>query len=283
MEIARDGFDPAPKAEKGPQRPRRHFQRPGGGRLREELNTTISTKKPGKNSTLGGVNVEGTKPEHASLFTVRGGICACREDSFDSSVELLVDCGATSDFMSMQTARRARLSLYKLRNPGPVLTAGGVQVEVRYYTRAYVPVGELVVRHHFKVLEILPDLVLGLPWLRSYNPTVKWKKRYADIQHGSNSYQLSFCESRRSTQLQLQAASKLDLLSILSSSASKASPVGNPTPHAKERPDLRSWTHVQHGADMCDESETEDGITDEECSDMEIEYISLPKLKREIR
>ena len=36
-------------------------------------------------------------------------------------------------------------------------------------------------------------------------------------------------------------------------------------------------------ADMYDESETEGGITDEERSDMEIEYISLPKLKREIR
>ena len=126
-------------------------------------------------------------------------------------------------------------------------------------------------------------MVLGLPWLRSYNPTVNWKERYADIQHGSNSYRLSFGESRHSTQLQFQAASKLDLLSILSSSASKASPVGNHTPHAKKRPDLHSSTHVQHDADMYDESETEDGITDEGCSDMEIEYISLPKLKREIR
>ena len=78
VEIARDGFDPAPRAEKGPQRPRRHFRRPGGGRPREELNTTISTNKPEKNSTLGGVNVKGTEPEHASLFTVRGRICACR-------------------------------------------------------------------------------------------------------------------------------------------------------------------------------------------------------------
>ena len=136
MEIARDGFDPAPRTEKGPQRPRKHFRRPGGGRPREEQNTTTSTHKPEKNSTLGGVNVEGTEPEHASLFTVRGRICACREDSFDSSVESLVDCGATSDFMSMQTAKRARLPLYKLRNPGHVLTAVGVQVEVRYYTRA---------------------------------------------------------------------------------------------------------------------------------------------------
>ena len=283
VEIAIDGFDPAPKAEKGPQRPRKHFRRPGGGRPREELNTTTSTNKPEKNSTLGGVNVEGTESEHASLFTVRGRFCACREDSFDSSVELLVDCGATSDFMSMQTAKRARLPLYKLRNPGHVLTAGGVQVEGRYDTRAYVQVGELVFRHHFKVLEILPDVVLGLPWLRSYNPTVNWKERYADIQHGSNSYRFSFGESRHSIQLQFQAASQLDLLSILSSSSWKASPVGNPIPHAKERLDLHSSTHVQHGADMYDESEPEDGITDEECSDMEIEYISLQELKREIR
>ena len=44
VEIARDGFDPAPKTEKGPQRPRRHLRTPGGGRPREELNTTISTR-----------------------------------------------------------------------------------------------------------------------------------------------------------------------------------------------------------------------------------------------
>ena len=246
------------------------------------MKSTISTNKPEKNSILGSVNVEGPEPEHASLFTVRGRICARRDDSFDSCMELLVDCGATSDFMSMQTAKRARLPLYKLTNPGHVLTAGGVQVEVRYYTRAYVPVGELVFRHHFKVSEILPDVVLGLPWLRSYNPTVNWKERYADIQHASSSYGLSFDESRHSTQLQFQAASKLDLLSTLSSSTSETSPVGSPTPHTKERPDLHSSTRAQNGAGTFHESETEDGITDEECSDMEIDYISLPKLKREI-
>ena len=181
METVRDGFDPAPRAKNGQQRPRKHPRRPGGGRPGKELNTTISTSKPEKNSTLGAVNVEGTEPERASLFTVRGPICARRDDSFDSSVELLVDCGATSDFLSMQTAKRAPLPLYKLTNPGHVLTARGVQVHVRYYTRAYVRVGELVFRHHFKVLGILPDVVLGLPWLRSYNPTVNWKERYADI------------------------------------------------------------------------------------------------------
>ena len=138
VETARDGFHPAPRAEEGLQRPRKQFRRPGGGRPREELNTTTSTNKPEKNSRLGGVNVGGTKPEHVSPSTVRGRICACREDSSESRVELLVDCGATSNFMSMQTVKRERLPLYKLRNPGHVLTAGGVQVAVRYYTRAYV-------------------------------------------------------------------------------------------------------------------------------------------------
>ena len=87
VETARDGFDPAPRAEEGPQRPRKQFRKPGGGRPGEELNTTTSTNKPEKNSTLKCVNIERTEPEHASLFTVRGRICACREDSFDSSVE----------------------------------------------------------------------------------------------------------------------------------------------------------------------------------------------------
>ena len=141
---------PLQEQNKGLQRPRKQFRRTAGGRPRQELNTTTSTHKSKKNLTLGGANVEGTEPEHASLFTVPGRICACREDSFDSRVELLGDCGATSDFMSMQTAERARLPLYKLRNPGHVLTPGGVQVEVRYCTRAYARVGELVFRHHFR-------------------------------------------------------------------------------------------------------------------------------------
>ena len=158
--------------------------------------------------------------------------------------------------MSMQTAKRARLPLYKLTNPGHGLTAGGVQVEVRYYTGAYVRVVELVCRHHFKVLDILPDVVLWLPWLRSYNPTVNWKERYTDVRHGSSSYRLSFNESRHSTQLRFQAALKLDLLSALSSSTSRASPVESPTQHAKEPPDLHSSTHAQSGADTFDESET---------------------------
>ena len=59
-------------------------------------------------------------------------------------------------------------------------------------------------------------------------------------------------------------------------------PAGNPTPTPKEHTDLRSSIHAKNDADTLDDFDTEDGITDEEWSDMEIEYISLPQLKREI-
>ena len=184
--------------------------------------------------------------------------------------------------MSMKTAKRSRLLLYKVTHPGNFMTAGGVQVEVRYYTRAYVPIGEFLFRHHFMVSAILPDIVLRLPWLRSCNPTIDWKERYTDVQHGSTSYRLSFHESRDSTQLHFRAASKLDLLLTISSSASKVSSAGSPAPPAKECTDLRSSTGATNDAETLDESETEDGITNKECSDMEIGYIWLPKGKSEI-
>ena len=90
--------------------------------------------------------------------------------------------------MLMQTAKRAQLALYKLTSPGDVVTARGVQVEVRYETRACFRVEEFVFPHHFKVLENPPDVVLGLPWLRSYNPTAVCRERYADVWHRSASY-----------------------------------------------------------------------------------------------
>ena len=83
-------------------------------------------------------------------------------------------------------------------------------------------------RHHFKVVEILPDVALGLPWLGSYNPTVNWEERYADVCHGSTSYRLSFDGPKDSSRLQFQATSKLELLSTLSASTPKVATFGSP-------------------------------------------------------
>ena len=56
--------------------------------------------------------------------------------------------------MSMQTAKRVRLPLYKMTRSGHVVTAGGVQVEVRYYTTTYVQVGGPIVPRTIPLLRM---------------------------------------------------------------------------------------------------------------------------------
>ena len=53
--------------------------------------------------------------------------------------------------------------------------------------------------------------------------------------------------------------------------------------HLPKNADIRSSPHNKNDADTLDDFNKEDCITYEECSDLEIEDISLPKLKREIR
>ena len=164
--------------------------------LEKSCNQPLVSTNPKDIRHTGSVNVESTEPEHANLFIVRGRLSARQDHPFSSGVYVLPDRGATSDIMSMQTAKTARLPLYKRKHPGHVMIAGDVQVEVRYYTRGYVRLGEFLFQHHFKILKIVPDVVLGLPLLGSYNATVNWKERCAVVQHGSTSYQLSFDETR---------------------------------------------------------------------------------------
>ena len=114
VETVKDDFDHAPRVGSAPRRPKKHFGSPGAEHPCEELHSTITIDKLETHWTLVSVNVERTKPERATLRTVGGRLCARRVDSFDSSVELLVDSGATSDFKSMQTAKSAQLLLYKL-------------------------------------------------------------------------------------------------------------------------------------------------------------------------
>ena len=144
VQTVKDDLDHAPRVGGDPQRRKKHFGIPAGGRPREVLNSTTSTDKPKANQTFASVNVERTELEHATMFTVGGPLCARPDNSFDSGVHSFVNSGATNDFMSMHTAKRAQLSLYKISHPGHVMTAGGVQGEVLYYTKAYVRIGEFV-------------------------------------------------------------------------------------------------------------------------------------------
>ena len=72
----------------------------------------------------------------------------------------------------------------------------------------------------------------------------------------------------------MKTASQLDLPSTLSSNTSKVGPAGSPASPAKEYTDLPLSTHNRSDADTLKDFHTEDGISDEECTDKSIKNIS---------
>ena len=59
--------------------------------------------------------------------------------------------------------------------------------------------------------------------------------------------------------------------------------VGSPASPGKEHGDLHLSRHNKSDVNTLNDFQTEDGMTDEDCSNMKIKNISLLKLKREIR
>ena len=73
-------FNHAPRVRSDrPQQRKKKLQRPGDGRSGEELFFTTSPK-PEETLTLGCVNIQSTKSEHATLFMVLGRLSAHRDD-----------------------------------------------------------------------------------------------------------------------------------------------------------------------------------------------------------
>ena len=133
-------------------------------------------------------------------------------------------------------------------------------------------------RHQFRVIENVPDVVLEVPWLESYNPTAHSDPRCANVP----TYGLFSVSLRDSTRLQFQPTLKLQLFGTLSSNTSKPARVETPTVGVQEHPNLkpprrgRSSVCISNGGDL------ERGLTDEELSNVELKCIWVPKLKQEI-
>lgn len=97
-----------------------------------------------------------------------------------ASVAAMVDCGATSLFISEEFVKKnkvrtrplsRRILLYNI--DGTKNSAGTVALSARLCLR----VGDVEGWHDFLVTNLGPeDVVLGLPWLRSVNPNIDWTK-----------------------------------------------------------------------------------------------------------
>ena len=101
----------------------------------------------------------------------------------DLSLRALVDCGASNNFIRRQSLEGRRLKYVERDIPLTRMT-------VRLATGASITVMKRVVRIHYTLKELQYDndfivldlddkfdVILGLPWLRKYEPRISWQHR----------------------------------------------------------------------------------------------------------
>ena len=105
----------------------------------------------------------------------------------DLSLRALVDCGASNNFVRRQSLEGRRLKFVERDIPLTRMT-------VRLATGASITVKKRVVGIHYTLegeqydddfivldLDDKFDVILGLPWLRRYEPSVSWQHRYVKM------------------------------------------------------------------------------------------------------
>ena len=78
----------------------------------------------------------------------------------------LIDSGATEDFISTRLVTRLQLPTHPLTNPIHVRAANGSILSVDKFVRLRIKLGKFQLRINFRVVGMLSELVLGMPFLR---------------------------------------------------------------------------------------------------------------------
>jgi Retroviral aspartyl protease len=92
----------------------------------------------------------------------------------------LVNSGATENFIDYQTVARLRLGSNKLATPRPVHNVNRTpnkSGEITHSTDLYIQLGNKEQCVRFFVTNLGKDrMILGHPWLRTFNPQIDWAK-----------------------------------------------------------------------------------------------------------
>lgn len=108
---------------------------------------------------------------HSSLIKLTGAIGP-------HSAIVLVDCGATGNFVSSSFVRQHQLSVTAPASEAPLVTLanGTSKSSPGTLVAAPVRIGSYTDSLSFIVTELDGyDVILGMPWLSQYNPTVDWR------------------------------------------------------------------------------------------------------------
>ena len=94
-------------------------------------------------------------------------------------IEVLIDSGASSNFMHQETAEKLGLELQDQREPQPVEDIQGKPLGwINKYVRVHIRVLTHQEAINFNIILLgVHKLVLGLPWLQKHDPEIKWTER----------------------------------------------------------------------------------------------------------
>ena len=103
------------------------------------------------------------------------------------SLPALVDCGTSNNFVRRQSLDNSELNYIEREIPPPRMTvrlATGASVTVlKRVVRISYTLKEFQYDDDFTVLDLDEklDFILGLPWIRRYEPQVSWHRRSVDM------------------------------------------------------------------------------------------------------
>jgi len=89
----------------------------------------------------------------------------------------LLDSGATENFISRKSVAKLQCRKWSLLTPMYVKVATGAEQRVEEYVKLSLYFRSTCLFVSFKVIEMDPELVLGIPFLQRFDPIINWRKK----------------------------------------------------------------------------------------------------------
>jgi hypothetical protein len=100
---------------------------------------------------------------------------------------ILVDSGATDNFIDPRLIKRLGLGTQKLERPKKIWNIDGTNNKaglIQDYVDLEVRTGDKEKQMRFLITDLgLEDLILGYPWLAAFEPQFQWKDAVIDIKY----------------------------------------------------------------------------------------------------
>src|SRR4029079_843666 len=103
------------------------------------------------------------------------------------SATVMIDSGSTGNFIENSYVNSNRLGKWKLKVPESVRLADGTMHKCTHYSTVNIRMG--IVKHliHLNIMPLkAANVILGIPWLQQYEPTIDWKSGSVSVSVNGN-------------------------------------------------------------------------------------------------